>query len=134
MGTLFEVTNSDARAVSFRSDFVQNLPSLLDPNLATFFISITNDAHNNGQSHSQIPGGNDYLNHFAVSRGSSFEAAISSKIAQTGSTLTVDQVLNRATAMTCGGCHQPSTFWYFVGGRRGAWPKLAGISRLCARQ
>jgi hypothetical protein len=130
VGSLFEVTNSDPRAVSFRSDFVQNLPSLLEPNLATFFISVTNDAHNNGESHSQFPLGNDYLNHFAVSRGSAFEAAISSKITQAGSNLTVDQVLNRATAMTCGGCHQPSTFGISAFGAVGpgqSWPDSAGF-------
>jgi hypothetical protein len=130
VGRLFDINNSDPRAVSFRSDFVQNLPSLLDPNLATFFISITNDAHNNGESHSQIPGGNDYINTFFPSRGTTFEAAIANRIAQSGSNLSVDQVLNRATAMTCGGCHMPSTFGISSFGAVGpgqSWPESAGF-------
>lgn len=130
VGRLFDINNSDPRAVSFRSDFVQNLPSLLDPNLATFFIAVTNDAHNNGESHSQIPGGNNYISTFFPSRGTAFEAAIANRIAQSGSNLSVDQVLNRATAMTCGGCHMPGTFGinaFDAVGPGQSWPESAGF-------
>jgi len=113
VANLFNVNNSDPRAAAFRADFVSNLPSLLINNLSTFSLTIPNDAHNNGQSHANGPAflENNYLNSFtANSRNSSFDTAIRNRLAELGSTLTVDQVLNRATAMTCGGCHQPSSF------------------------
>lgn len=110
---LFDVENSDPRAVAFRADFVSNLPSLLVNDLSTFSLTISNDAHNNGQSHASgnAIAENKFLDLFdAKSRSSSFEAAISDRLRELGSALTVRQVLNRATAMTCGGCHQPSAF------------------------
>lgn len=113
VANLFNVNNSDPRAVAFRADFVSNLPSLLINNLSTFSLTISNDAHNNGQSHASGAAfvENNFLNSFtANSRNSSFDIAIRNRLAELGSTLTVDQVLNRATAMTCGGCHQPSSY------------------------
>ena len=113
VANLFNVNNSDPRAVAFRADFVSNLPSLLINNLSTFSLTIPNDEHNNGQSHANGPAflENNYLSSFtANSRNSSFDTAIRNRLVALGSTLTVDQVLNRATAMTCGGCHQPSSF------------------------
>jgi hypothetical protein len=113
VANLFNVNNSDPRAVAFRADFVSNLPSLLINNLSTFSLTIPNDAHNNGQSHASGSAfvENNFLNSFtANSRNSSFDTAIRNRLAELGSPLTVDQVLNRATAMTCGGCHQPSSF------------------------
>ena len=109
---LFNVNNTDPRAAAFRTDFIDNLPSLLAPDLSTFSLTVENDAHNNGQSHaSGNTSENDFLNNFVTnSRGSSFETAIRNKLVDLRSPLTVDQVINRATAMTCGGCHQPSFF------------------------
>lgn len=37
-----------------------------------------------------------------------FKADITAKLAEEGSTLTADNILDRATAMTCGGCHRIS--------------------------
>lgn len=113
VANLFNVNNLDPRAVAFRSDFVANLPSLLINNLSTFSLTITNDAHNNGQSHASGSAfvENNFLSSFtANSRNSSFDTAIRNRLTELGSSLTVDQVLNRATAMTCGGCHQPSAY------------------------
>ena len=36
--------------------------------------------------------------------------AIQIRSGQLGSSLSANQIVNRATAMTCGGCHQPSVF------------------------
>ncbi|NQY36572.1 MAG: hypothetical protein HRT37_16690 [Alteromonadaceae bacterium] len=82
----------------------------------TFLLTV-NDKHNDGQSHagdfgSEHAQGNDYLPH--VNANSAFKAAIAHKIDNkplfNPLKLTVEQVINRATAMTCGGCHQPSAF------------------------
>lgn len=112
VANLFDVNNTDPRAAAFRADFVENLPSLLVTDLSTFSLTVENDAHNNGQSHaSGNISENDFFTTFALnSRGSSFETAIRTRLVELASPLTVDQVINRATSMTCGGCHQPSAF------------------------
>ncbi|HSC66434.1 MAG TPA: hypothetical protein VLC79_02000 [Cellvibrio sp.] len=107
---LFEANNPDARAASFQADFVNNLRSLLITDLSTFSLTISNDAHNNGQSHADGVENNFLRNFTAKSRNSSFDAALNNRLLELGSTLSRDQVLNRATAMTCGGCHQPAAY------------------------
>lgn len=112
VANLFNVSNTDPRAAAFRADFLDNLPSLLITDISTFSLTVENDAHNNGQSHaSGNISENDFFNNFVTnSRGSSFETAIRNRLLELGSPLSVDQVINRAAAMTCGGCHQPSSF------------------------
>lgn len=124
-GQLFnDSTRTDALAVQFRQQFLNNMSSLLIQDLSTFSLTVENDAHNNGQSHAQaftFPDENDYPNHATTS----FKNAIQTRAAQLGSPLTADQVLNRAKAMTCGGCHQLSSFADVGFGK--SWPLSAGF-------
>ncbi len=131
VSSLFTDTNTDSRSVAFRSDFINNLGSLLG-NPATFTLTVANNAHNNAQSHASGPTNE---NNFGAPAnfipGGVFSNQISSRLSQLGSTLTPIQVVNRATAMTCGGCHQPSFFGLTANNAIGnglSWPETVGPS------
>ena len=114
VSSLFTDTNTDSRSVAFRSDFINNMGSLLG-NVATFSLTVANNAHNNVQSHSSGPINE---NNFGSTTN-------------LGTTLTPQQIVNRATAMTCGGCHQPSAFGITPAGSIGSgigWPETISPS------
>jgi hypothetical protein len=52
--------------------------------------------------------------------------AIESKLTQMGSSLTVDNILTRATTQTCAGCHRLSA-GASLGGTAGTWPSDGGF-------
>ncbi len=114
-GELFRFGNSDTRALQFQNDFIANMDTLLTDR-DSFFLKVVNDLHNNGESHASSNSGIDETaeNKFTVhfNQGTdSFRTAVTNKLHVSGvTTLTADKVINRATAMTCGGCHQPSAF------------------------
>jgi hypothetical protein len=116
-GRFFDVTNTDSRALEFRDDFIDSLPSLLG-DLNSIRLNVTLDTHNHGQSVVPEPESlgsgfiqeNDYLANFVSGGDSHFAAQIDAQIFLAESSLSVAQLLNRATAMSCAGCHQPSAF------------------------
>jgi hypothetical protein len=110
-GSLFADVNADNRAVDFRNQFLTNLNTVLVGDLSTFSLTVQEDSHNNGRSHASgvETFENDFRAHVATGSGA-FRHAIEARTAELGSHLTADQVLNRATAMTCGGCHNPGSF------------------------
>lgn len=132
VGRLFNPDNSESRAQLFRTSFVSQLPSLVPNDLTTMSLG-TSNVHNNGQSHSQgAPAAeNDFLTTFRRGASTTFHNQINSKLSSLGrSDLSVDHVLRRATAMTCGGCHQPALFGLTTAGSIGnnlSWPNSAGF-------
>ncbi len=133
VSSLFTDTNTDSRSVAFRSDFINNIGSLLG-NPATFTLTVANNAHNNVQSHASGPiNENNFGAPANFIPGGVFSNQISSRLSQLGSALTPQQVVNRATAMTCGGCHQPSFFGLTASnnpnsiGNGIAWPDTLGF-------
>lgn len=77
------------------------------------FISMPqyDDRFNNIESHANGPiTENEFTLPFGNSRDSSFESRMRVILSNVRSDLSVDQLINRAKAMTCGGCHQPSNF------------------------
>lgn len=136
-GELFNTTRTDALATNFRSQFIIGIGNLLGSDLSSINLPATGDQHNNGQSHanSPIPAENDYLGHsvnfFSASNPapSDFRNAIQAELTKANSNLSVDQLLRRAMAMTCGGCHQPSgtlTGANSVGPNQ-SWPDTLGF-------
>jgi hypothetical protein len=95
---------------------------------------VQEDSHNNGRSHASgfETFENDFRTHVATGSGA-FKGAIETRIAELGSNLTADQVLNRATAMTCGGCHNPGSFGltsFNSVGNGQSWPDTLGFTHL----
>lgn len=109
-GALFSSSNPDPRAAPFRAEFLSHLASLLEGR--DTFSLMNSDIFNNGQSHAQFPesGENDYAAVVNSDSDPAFKAALQQRLVALGSDLTTDQVLRRASAMTCGGCHEPSSF------------------------
>lgn len=117
---LFDATRSDAQAKDFQSWFVSQVPNLAvnDVNLFNYVVP---DRFNAGQSESfpafdfVTDGGafplaeNDYLARFQSSAaGTSFRSALQTKLKTIGSPLTPEEIVARASALGCGGCHQIS--------------------------
>jgi cytochrome c553 len=104
--------------------------SLLISDLSTFSLTVQNDAHNNGQSHASGDTlENDYSRHITAN----FAASVQNRATQLGSNLTSTQVVNRAVAMTCGGCHEPSAFGLTVANSVGpgqSWPGTLGFTHV----
>jgi hypothetical protein len=129
-GQLFNEARVDSPAVDFRNQFLANMGSLLISDLSTFSLTVQNDAHNNGQSHASGDTlENDYSRHITAN----FAASVQNRATQLGSNLTSTQVVNRAVAMTCGGCHEPSAFGLTVANSVGpgqSWPGTLGFTHV----
>lgn len=111
-GELFSGNRTDSLADQFRDDFIDNMDALL-LDTDSFFLHVASDTHNNAQSHASGArrGENNFLNFASNSSSNSvFRSQIQAKLNASSSNLTVNQVLNRATAMTCAGCHNPQAF------------------------
>ncbi|MDQ3334768.1 MAG: hypothetical protein M4D80_06395 [Myxococcota bacterium] len=97
-GELFRGTH--ARTAAFETSFLNQVPALSRRNAATLGMA-TQDAHNEWESSAQGP----EVVYRDFTRAS-FRTKIQAKI--TNPNLTVDNILDRATTQTCGGCHQHS--------------------------
>lgn len=102
------------RSPEWRSAFVARLPSLLATNVNGIALSVPNQ-FNEFESVSQRT---DVVYRNFTSNG--FRGQIQTRLNELGSTLTVDNVLDRATTQTCGGCHRQSALRNLGGGL--TWP------------
>jgi hypothetical protein len=112
---LFNPFPADARATDFQQtyfpDQVERL-ALQDLNTMNYATPVT-DLYNSGDSH--MAGGanpftelfNDYGQELG-SGPSAFRARIQQKLNEIGSSLTPSQIVERATSLSCGGCHNIS--------------------------
>ncbi len=127
---LFDGTSTDARSPVFQADFIANMDSLLS-DFNIFSLTVAKDAHNNGQSHASFPvDENQFTPAFFNANSNAFQQAVVDKLNTAGSNLTTTQVMNRATAMTCGGCHEPSSFGINFPNAIGpdqSWPNTLGF-------
>lgn len=94
------------KSPKFQASFLKSVPSLAgigtDGGIALISMNIAN-GHDEFESIAQAPGSTVMYVNWAEA---SFKSAISTTLTQLGSPLTVDQLLNRASTQTCGGCHQ----------------------------
>lgn len=112
---LFNPASSDPRAVRFQSTFfidsVERL-ALQDMNSMNYAASVP-DEFNSGDSH-MVGGANprtELFNDYGAEFGSDpsdFRTRIQSRLAQIGSPLTPGNIVERATSLSCGGCHNIS--------------------------
>ncbi len=126
MASLFDMTNG----TQFLTQFSNGVLSLVG---GISFISMPSydDQFNNIESHASGDiSENDFRVQFEASRGSQFESRISLSLDNVRSNLSVEQVINRAVAMTCGGCHEPGAFGLTAPDAVGpglSWPNSAGF-------
>ncbi len=100
---LFDPSNTSAVAGSFRTDFVNNqVASLAENNIHGFGFDALSNTFNDAESPV------DFLNRYDTQFGgaSVFRTSIQTRLTQIGSTLTVDNIIDRAESQSCKGCHQ----------------------------
>ena len=109
-GPLFGSSSTDPRAAQFRSHFLTQVASLAVNNVDTF-NHVVPDTFNAGESDAQnFSSEADYLGHFANFGASpnAFRGDIQAKLNALGSTLTPENIVARAQALSCAGCHNLS--------------------------
>lgn len=95
-----------AKAAAFQRHFLTQVGSLAIDDLNRFNYSVP-DEFNAGESHMFGSGPTDYLAQFNNDNGSSpFRTLLDARAQELG--LTSDDIVNRAMALSCGGCHQES--------------------------
>jgi hypothetical protein len=120
-GASFNTASTDARSVSFRSEFVQQTSHLAASSLMGISVDV-DDSFNTGQSVAQ-GAENNYGTHFdlGVSSDPSFSNAIAQELAAIGNTTLIPRnVVDRALTQSCAGCHRLSDGAALGGGL--VWP------------
>lgn len=106
-GGLFNPSSLHPLASDFQLHFLTQVSSLAVNDVNWFNYTVP-DQFNAGQSDAQSFGGpDDYRSNFGGA--STFRNAIQNELNKIGSTLTPDQIVARAEALSCGGCHQRAT-------------------------
>jgi hypothetical protein len=114
-GGLFSADSQDPRAADFRAHFVSQVGSLAKGTVETFDYQVP-DRFNAGSSDAQSLSVDDYLRSFAGN--ASFRQSIAAELSRVGSPLTPEDVVARAQALSCAGCHQRSSNADLGGGMR----------------
>ena len=107
-------TGTHAQSAAFRTSFAAQVAALIRPNVATLAMSTPNQ-FNEFESVSQRLDVN-----YAGLANAALRTAIQGSLTTLNSTLTVNNVLARATTQTCAGCHQVSNGAALGGGL--TWP------------
>jgi len=98
-----------ALATNFQSDVTAQVTTarLANPDINSFTYEVKLDK-NAAESQSQSPTFDHYLNQFNSSADATFRTGLNTVASGFG--LTGEQIVNRATAMSCAGCHLPGGF------------------------
>lgn len=137
---LFDAASTEPRAPSFQSSFTVNFGgssqvsrlAVTHPNPITNLNLIAmdiSDKFNAGQSTSQGPS-EAYLPPFQNVLTSPFRGAIQTELTNIGSSLTPDEIVQRAEAQSCKGCHQISHEDPTSIGGGLAWPSSNGFTHV----
>lgn len=122
-GTLFDPASAHPQAPAFQStDFISQVEPLSVNDINRFSMAIA-DSYNSGQSLSQ-GNENHYVSQFGVGP-SPFHLNIQNKLLGIGSLLKPQEVVARALALSCAGCHQLSNNANLGGGL--TWPSSLGF-------
>ena len=125
-GDLFDPLSLHGLAPGFQAHFLTQVPALAVNDINRFNYEVP-DTFNVGQSDSQTPFTVDnYVNEFGPGP-SGFHANIANELALIGSPLTPRDVVARAQALSCGGCHQRSGLANLGGGLTFPAPAAGGF-------
>jgi hypothetical protein len=125
-GPLFAAASNHSAAAAFREFFPSQVPALTAGDLNAIDMDVP-DVFNTGQS--QASGGNEsrYLLQFGV-EASPLRQAIQEILISIGSALTPDEVVLRAQALSCAGCHRLNNGVAMGGGL--VWPPSLGFTHV----
>jgi len=124
-GDLFSPGGGGPQTAAFQNTFLPSQVAALAVNDINRFNYAVSDNFNTGMSNSQNFGStDDYSARF--NPGSTLATNIQNALNAIGSTLTPTNIVARAEALSCGGCHQLSN-GAALGGGLPAWPSSAGF-------
>jgi hypothetical protein len=123
-GGLFNPSSADAQKTAFDTHLVTQVPTLAATTLAGIDLKIP-DVFNGGQSLSSGAAENNYLTQFAGP--STLRTNVTAAI-PAGSTLTADDIVSRARALSCAGCHRLNSNVDIGGGL--TWPASQGFTHI----
>lgn len=127
-GPLFDPASQDANAAAFRTELVSKIGALAAQSLTDISLG-TADSFNSGQSQANGTETDYYVN---FGNGpSALRDDIQAKLTAVGSSLTPDDVVARAQAMSCAGCHQLCNA-QSMGGNL-SWPPSLGFTHISER-
>lgn len=122
-GDLFSAGSPQPLAAAFQGTFFPSqVTTLAIPNIHLFHYNVP-AKFNAGESAAQAPTQNNYA--AAFSPGSTFATGIQAKLNLAGSPLTPTQIVARAQALSCAGCHELSNGQNLGGGI--TWPSSLGF-------
>jgi len=130
-GPLFDPSSSYATAADFRSFFPSQVSKLTASTIPGLDIS-TPDTFNTAQS--QASGASAAEMRYSVQFGtgeSALRSDIQTQLSALGSTLTPDDIVARAQALSCAGCHRLSNNAALGGGL--TWPASLGFTHVTER-
>ncbi|MCP3165376.1 hypothetical protein [Myxococcus qinghaiensis] len=124
-GGLFNPTSTHARASDFRFFFATQVEALARNDINLFNMDVQ-DQFNGGQSDAQ-GGENNYTGQFG-SGASALRTLIQNELDRIGSPLTPVNIVARAKALSCAGCHDLSNSNPLGGGL--TWPNSLGFTHV----
>jgi hypothetical protein len=118
-------TGTHPNAPAFQAQFLGQIPALSQSTAATIGMSTGN---NFNEFESVSSGKTDVL--YATFTEQSFQNQITAALTSAGSTLTAQNILDRATTQTCAGCHQLSSGAHAQLGAGVVWPRSLGFVQI----
>jgi hypothetical protein len=130
-GGLFDPASTHAQASAFRTHFLTQVDDLVASSSLTAFQMSTTDTFNSALSEASGSTDTNYMANFGA-LPSAFRTDIDTAVAAAGSTLTADDVVRRAQAHSCAGCHRLSNNVSLGGGL--TWPPSLGFTHVTERE
>jgi len=128
-GGLFDAASTQSNAPAFQSEFLGQVQRLAATNLDGIGMS-TSDTFNSGQGQENGTTESNYPANFGT-YPSSFRDSIQASLSSLDSSLTPDDIVARAQAMSCAGCHRLSNNAVLGGGL--VWPASLGFTHVSER-
>jgi len=125
-GRLFTQGSTEALASEFQNTFFPSQVAALAVNDLNTFNYAVPDKFNTGESAAEPFGPDDYDRQFSAT--GTFASNIQAKLTQLNSPLTPAQIVARAKALSCAGCHALSNRQSLGGGL--TWPSSLGFTHI----
>jgi hypothetical protein len=130
-GPLFDPSSTDASAPAFRSFFPSQVSKLSASTIPGLDIS-TPDIYNTAQSQASSASASEMRYSVQFGTGeSALRTDLQAQLTALGSTLTPDDIVARAQALSCAGCHRLSNNAPLGGGL--TWPASLGFTHVTER-
>jgi hypothetical protein len=129
-GPLFSPAGTHPRTAAFQNAFIEQVPALAASSLTAIDMRVA-DSFNTGQSQASGSTENNYVAQFGATP-SDFQGDIDAALQQLGSTLTASDMVARAQALSCAGCHRLSNGAALGGGL--VWPASLGFTHVTEQQ